>query len=233
MNTTANPTLAATIRPESLATPLSNDAVALQDSWGLCEIRLLADRVPSLRAGSTHKVYRGWRFAVVMQQGQPRPGTTLFAVPVDPAQLAASRSRYALVQLATPEATVAGDPAAFAWSATSVGSADPFATALAQVRRQLVAAGWMVDAVIPTRYTKAAPTIAVGEAIAMPPSVSAAHVAVLEPNPAPRTAGSDHLSRAAQRQEIAGLDAWETEGGTSQSLSDYAAGTTSGDAGDR
>ena len=51
--------------------------------WGACRILLVADRVPSLRAGSTHKVYRGWRFAAVMQQGQPQPGTTVVTVPVD------------------------------------------------------------------------------------------------------------------------------------------------------
>jgi hypothetical protein len=230
--------LAATTRPEIPAsaprvTSAPDDAVISLAGSGSCEIRLLADRVPSLRAGSTHKVYRGWRFAVVMRHGQPRPGTTLFTVPVDPAQLAASRSRYALVQLATPGAPIAGDPAAFSWSAISIGTSDPFATSMAQVHRQLAAAGWMADAAVPTRYAKTEPTIAAGEVIAIPPASGAAHVAIPEPQPAFRTAGSEHLSMAAQRQEIAGLDTWESEGGTAHGSFRQAAGLPSGDAGER
>ena len=58
--------------------PAPDRAAATQAAWGSSEIRLLADRVASLRSGSTHKVYRGWRFVIVMQDGHPRPGTTLF-----------------------------------------------------------------------------------------------------------------------------------------------------------
>jgi hypothetical protein len=53
-------------------------------AWGGCQIRLLADRVASRRTGSTHKVYRGWRLAIVIDNGQPDPGTTLFTIPIDP-----------------------------------------------------------------------------------------------------------------------------------------------------
>ena len=54
------------------AAPLSPADVA-RTAWGTCQIRLVADRVAGLRAGSTHKVYRGWRFAVAMDQGYPTP----------------------------------------------------------------------------------------------------------------------------------------------------------------
>ncbi len=106
-------------------------------AWGTCQIRLVADRIASLRAGSTHKVYRGWRFAVAMDHGCPGPGTTLFTVPIDPAQLAASRSRYALVQLANQGGITAGDAA---------------------TRRHLETDGWIQDATIPGCYAKPDPT---------------------------------------------------------------------------
>jgi hypothetical protein len=56
------------------AGPLSPSDVA-ETAWGSCQIRLVADRVASHRTGSTHKVYRGWRFAVAMDQGHPDSGT--------------------------------------------------------------------------------------------------------------------------------------------------------------
>jgi hypothetical protein len=34
-------------------------------SHDICQIDLLADRIASLDTGSTHKVYRDWRFAVL------------------------------------------------------------------------------------------------------------------------------------------------------------------------
>jgi hypothetical protein len=64
----------------------------------------VADRVPSLRAWSTHEVHRARRFAGVMQHGHPQRGAVVFTVPVDPARVATSRSRYALVQLTAPGA---------------------------------------------------------------------------------------------------------------------------------
>ena len=139
------------------AGPLSPSDVA-ETAWGSCQIRLVADRVASRRTGSTHKVYRGWRFAVAMDQGHPDPGTTLFTVPIDPAQLAASRSHYALVQLANQGEITVGEPAAFSWSATSIGTADPFAEGLEQARRQLETDGWMQDAMVLGCYAKPDPT---------------------------------------------------------------------------
>jgi hypothetical protein len=127
-------------------------------AWGGCQIRLLADRATSLRAGSTHKVYRGWRFAVAMDQGHPEPGTTLFTVPIDPAQLAASRSRYALVQLPDQGLIAVGEAAAFSWSTTSIGTADPFAAGLEEARRHLETDGWTQDAMVPGSYAKPDPT---------------------------------------------------------------------------
>jgi hypothetical protein len=134
----------------------------------------LARVSPLTRTGSTHKVYRGWRFAVAMDQGHPDPGTTLFTVPIDPAQLAASRSRHALVQLADQGVIAVGASAAFSWSTTSTGTADPFAVGLEEVRRRLETDGWTQDATVPACYAKPDPTPPVG----------------------------------------AGLDGWETDGGT-------------------
>ena len=139
------------------AAPLSPVDVA-RTAWGTCQIRLVADRIASLRAGSTHKVYRGWRFAVTMDHGCPATGTTLFTVPIDPAQLAASRSRYALVQLANQGDIIVGDTAAFSWSTTSIGTADPFAVGLDEARQHLEADGWTQDATVPGCYAKPDPT---------------------------------------------------------------------------
>jgi hypothetical protein len=123
-------------------------------AWGMCQVRLVADRIASLRAGSTHKVYRDWRFAVVMDRGCPGPGTTLFTVPIDPAQLAASQTRYALVQLANQGEIAVGEPAAFSWSTMSIGTADPFAVGLEEARRHLEADGWTRDATVSMDYAK-------------------------------------------------------------------------------
>jgi hypothetical protein len=192
--------------PKPRIAPSPEPVAADPDAWGACQVRLVADRVASLRTGSTHKVYRGWRFAVTMRGGQPRPGTTLFSVSLDPAALAASRSRYALVRLAHEGAHEAGGPMAFSWSTSSIVAADPFAAALAAAHRRLAVAGWTPDVVDPTRYTKPDP--------AMPSSDTVSHRAASEDAPAPRTAGSDHLAMAPPQPQISGLDEWETDGGT-------------------
>ena len=163
MSTMAAPSLAvisasAGGAPGTLLTSSPDQAQATLAAWGSCQIHLVADRVTSLHTGSTHKVYRGWRFAVAMRQGQPQPGAILFTVPVDPALPAKGQTRYALVQLANQGAIDVGEAAAFSWSATSIGTTDPFAAALEQVRRELDAAGWRQDAMIPTRYGKTDPT---------------------------------------------------------------------------
>jgi len=93
-----------------------------------------------------------------MDQGHPAPGTTLFTVPIDPTQLAASRSRYALVQLANQGVITAGDAAAFSWSTTSVGTDDPFAVGLEEARRRLETDGWKQDATVLGCYAKLDPT---------------------------------------------------------------------------
>ena len=180
--------------------------------WGACRILLVADRVPSLRAGSTHKVYRGWRFAAVMQQGQPQPGTTVFTVPVDPAHLATSRSRYALVQLTTLEAMTGKGMASFSWSISKVGPADPFAEAQTRAQRRLEDTGWTQDAVVLTRYAKSDPSIPSGEA-ATPSPADIAHPAVPGGAIAPGVFESAHLHAAAPPSEITGLDEWEMDGG--------------------
>jgi hypothetical protein len=93
-----------------------------------------------------------------MDQGHPDPGTTLFTVPIDPAQLAASRSRYALVQLANQGLIAVGEAATFSWSTTSIGTADPFAAGLDEARRHLETDGWTQDATVPTSFAKPDPT---------------------------------------------------------------------------
>ena len=148
--------------PESIKTPAAAPPSRLDmddAAWGTCEIRLMADRVASLHTGSTHKVYRGWRFEAAMPADHAAPGTTLFTIAVDPARLAASQSRYALVQLANQGVIADGEPAAFSWTAAAIGTADPFAEALQQAHRHLHAAGWTQDATAPTRYAKTDPSV--------------------------------------------------------------------------
>jgi len=93
-----------------------------------------------------------------MDQGYPGPGTPLFTIPIDPAQLAASQTRYALVQLPDQGLISVGDAAAFAWSTTSLGTANPFAVGLEEARRHLETDGWMQDMELPTHYAKPDPT---------------------------------------------------------------------------
>ena len=143
------------------AEPL-HDADLAGTAWGVCQIRLLANRIASRRTGSTHKVYRDWRFAVAMDQGHPDPGTTLFTVPIDPAQLVGSQSRYALVQLTNQGVIGVGDAAAFSWAATSIGTADPFAVGLAEAHRHLKTDGWTQDVTVSACYAKTDPTLPEG-----------------------------------------------------------------------
>ena len=185
-------------------------------AWGVCQIRLLADRVASRRTGSTHKVYRGWRFAVAMDHGHPGPGTTLFTVPIDPAQLAASQARYALVQLPHQGLIAVGEAAAFSWSATSIGAADPFAVGLEEARRHLEPDGWTQDAMVAACYAKPDPALHGGNAAAMPsgdaswPAITRLRGAIVPGSPE-----LAHLRMAAtSRPAGAGLDGWETDGGT-------------------
>ena len=160
-------------------------------AWGTCEIRLVADRVASLHTGSTHKVYRGWRFEAATPAGHAEPGSTLLTIPVDPTHLAASQSRYALVQLANQGVIADGEPAAFSWTASSIGTADPFAEALQQVHRHLHAAGWTQDATVPMRYAKTDPS---------------AHVSHQFP------------TAMTSPPAVVGLDRWETDGGTGRTV---------------
>jgi hypothetical protein len=154
--------------PETLARPSSRRTAANRSAWGSCEILLVADRVASRRTGSTHKVYRDWRFAVVMHHGHPQTGTILFTIPVDPAQLWASQSRYALNQLASLGVMAVAGSALFSWSTLSIGTADPFAAAQSQAQQQLDAAGWLQDTTVPTHFTKTNPVIHVREETEMP-----------------------------------------------------------------
>lgn len=207
--------------PSTARTADASDAGPLRNRdatgtpWGAFRILLVADRVPSLRAGSTHKVYRGWRFAAVTQQGQPQPGTTVFTVPVDPMLLATSGSRYALKQLENQGGIAVGDAAAFSWATTTTGSADPFAAAQARAQRVAVDAGWMRDAEVPARYSKTDPTLPVGDEAAMPTPELTGHPAVSIGSTHRSLPESVHLLTATSPVQIAGLDEWETDGGAS------------------
>ncbi len=196
------------------AGPLRHADVA-GTAWGTCQIRLVADRIASLRAGSTHKVYRGWRFAVAMDQGHPDPGTTLFTIPIDPAQMTESRSRYALVQLADQGVIAVGEAAAFSWSTTSLGTADPFAAGLEAVRRHLETDGWTQDSTAPACYAKPDPTLHGGNATATPSGDSSKPAIARSEGIAPEPTESAHiLANPMSRTAGAGLDCWETDGGT-------------------
>ena len=163
---------------EPRCSPAPGQSVTAQAAWGAGEIRLVADRVASLRTGSTHKVYRGWRFEATIPAGPDEPGARVLTVPVDPTDLAASHSRYALAQLANQGVIAEGRPAAFSWSASCIGTADPFAAALALAHRRLAAAGWTPDAADPTHFAKTDPTVPGGEAAAMSSAATAAHDAI-------------------------------------------------------
>lgn len=185
---------------------------AAETACGACRIHLVADRVPSLRSGSTHKVYRGWRFAAVMQQGHPQPGAIVFTIPVDSACLAMSRSRYALAQQTAPGATPGEETTSFSWSASAIGTADPFAEAQTRARRRrLEAAGWMQDAVVPAGFVKSDPDAPTGETAPSPANAA--------PPPVPRSAmapgafARGHLRAATPSADMTGLDGWEIDGG--------------------
>ena len=117
------PSLPATTETHPFA-PLSRSDLP-GAAWGACQICLVADRVASLRTGSTHKAYRGWRIEVGMHHGHPGPGMTLFTIPIDPGQLSASQTRYALVQWGNQGDIAVGQSSAFSWSTTAIGTADP------------------------------------------------------------------------------------------------------------
>jgi hypothetical protein len=194
--------------------PLSHPDLAAT-VWGASQIRLVADRVASRRTGSTHKVYRGWRFAVVTDDGHPGADRTLFTVPIDPAQLAASQARYALVQLPHQGLIAVGEAAAFSWSATSIGAADPFAVGLEEARRHLETNGWTQDATAPACFAKTDP--ALHDGIAAVPSGDASWPAITrsEDGIVPGSPELAHLRMAAtSRPAGAELDGWETEVGT-------------------
>lgn len=205
--------LAATTETHPLA-PLSRSDLA-GAAWGACQVCLVADRVASLRTGSTHKVYRGWRIEVGMHHGRPGPGMTLFTIPIDPTELTASRTKYALVQWGNQGDILVGQASAFSWSTTSIGTADPFATALDEARRDLGAAGWSEDGAVPMCYVKSDPAPPGGKTVALPGSDAGGHDIALPGGTKPRPPELDHLLSATTAQEAAaGLDEWETDGGT-------------------
>lgn len=219
MTTTTALALWAATLPQSLrdtdTSPSGRRAAANDPSaWGACEIRLVADRGASLRAGSTHKVYRDWRFAVIVVQGHPTPGTTLCTVPIDPAQRASRQTHYTLLPRDPQGARGAAGAAAFSWASAVPLAADPFAAALEQVHQVLRTAGWVQDATVQTCYTKSEPTALDREEAAralVDPFTFG--IAALESPGASRPA-PDHLSMARTAPPVVtGLDGWETDGG--------------------
>jgi len=221
MTTTTALALGAATLPQSTRDPRTIAAgrrAAANDpsAWGACEIRLVADRGASLRAGSTHKVYRDWRCAVIVEHGHPTPGTALCTVPIDPGQLASRQTPYTLLPRHPPGARGAAGAAAFAWAsaAAAINAADPFAAALAQVHQVLRAAGWVQDATVPTCYTKSEPTALDREEAARVLVDPFTHgIAALESPGASRPA-PDHRPMAwTAPPVVTGVDGWETDGG--------------------
>ena len=196
-------------------TPLASSQVAAEPtSWITCDVRLVADRVPGLRGGSTHKFYQGWRFEAIIPTGHGAAGMAVLVSAVNPAHLTASQSRYALVQLPEQGAISAGGSAAFSWSARSIGTDDPFAGAQDDLCRKLEAAGWKQDAAVPTRFTRIGSALSVDEEAALSPAGRSARPVVSEETPTPRTSGADAIPMRTPRQpRMAGLDRWETDGG--------------------
>jgi hypothetical protein len=172
--------------------------------------------VASLRTGSTHKVYRDWRFAVIVEHGHPMPGTTLCTVPIGPGQLASRQTHYTLLPRDPQGARGAAGAAAFAWSlaAAAINAADPFAAALEQVQQVVRAAGWVQDATVPTCYTKPDPTRHIRGEAARARVDTAAHAIAVHDSPAESRPASDHRSMAGTAPPVVtGVDAWETDGG--------------------
>jgi hypothetical protein len=207
-------TLPATAETHPIA-PLSRSDLA-GAAWGACQICLVADRVAGLRTGSTHKVYRGWRIEVGMRHGHPGPGMTLFTIPIDPAQLAASQTKYDLIQWANQRDILVGQTSTFSWSTTSIGTTDPIATALDEARRDLGAAGWSEDGAVPMCYVKSDPAPPGGKTVALPGCDAGGHgIALPRGATGCRPPELDQLLIATTTQEAgAGLDGWETDGGT-------------------
>lgn len=127
-------------------------ATPAPQAWGTCNILLVAER----EAGSTYHFFRNWRFEAVMDDGHPTSAQTLVAVGIDPAAMVASGSRYAMAFLGERPDTTGEGAAAFSWATATAGASDPVADGLERVKRLLVGTGWVQDALIPTRFAKAA-----------------------------------------------------------------------------
>ena len=124
-------------RQDSVAERASGEATGRGDAWDGAEVRLVADRTH----GSTHRFFRGWRFEVVTGAGHAAPGTVLFAVPLDPRELATAGRTYDLVRLVEPHGLLP-DTATFSWVATSPpGPTDPLGEALERAEARISAAG--------------------------------------------------------------------------------------------
>ena len=149
-----------------------------------------------------------------MHHGRPGPGVTLFTIPIDPTQLTASQTKYALVQWGNQGDIAVGQASAFSWSTTSIGTADPFAVALDEARRNLRAAGWSEDGMIPMCYVKSDPAPPAGKIVALPASDAGGHGIALPDGAQPQPPERDQLLIATTTPESgAGLDGWEMDGG--------------------
>jgi hypothetical protein len=132
---------------------LSNDA---------CQIHLVADRITSLSAGSTHKVYRAWRFEVVCRTDADRIGSTRFTAPIAPGPWAPSGSRYAMELEPGQGAIAPGESARFTWTVTTDGVTNPLVIAHDRARQWLLNAGWQPDALGSELYEESRPTAQTG-----------------------------------------------------------------------
>ena len=132
-----------------------------------CDLLLVAHRRP----GGTHKFFHGWRVEAALA-GRQHPGSTLFSVPVEPADFATPGVHYDLFLVGhRPQSAVAGSTS-FKWTMTSPATGDdpdPVATTLTHAQERLQGEGWRPDPAAPTRFRRSPRPSAAG-----PPAVGAA-----------------------------------------------------------
>ena len=151
-------TVSLTTFRDRLPTIVATPPVPARVSHDLCQIKLLADRIPSLDTGSTHKVYRHWRFAVVCGSETEQAGHLLFAAPVASMPGTPSHARNTMALQPGQGEIAVGSAARFGWASTTAGATNPFAIAHDQAQQWLVAAGWQPDETTSEQYRESVPT---------------------------------------------------------------------------
>lgn len=131
-------------------------------SHDVCQIDLLADRIPSLDRGSTHTIYRDWRFAVMCGAETERTEHLLFAAPVASVPGTPGHAGNSMALRPGQGEIAVGSAARFTWATTTAGATNPFAVAHDQARQWLVAAGWRPDGTTSGQYRESVPTESTG-----------------------------------------------------------------------